>query len=514
MHVARLPRIAGMALALVFAGGCDFVVRASVDTTGGDPDSASLDSSISDDGRYVAFWSGANDLVRGDTNSKQDVFVRDLRTHHTVRASVDTAGGNANGDSFYPTISGDGRYVAFASRATDLVVDDGSAVEDIFVRDLQAGTTTRVTVDTAGGDADASTRHARISADGRHVVFASPASDLVSGDGNGLEDVFVRDLDAHTTVRASVDTTGGDPNGPSGSTGLFSPPAIDADGSRVVFYSAASDLVPADGNALSDMFVRDVSAGTTTRVSVDTAGGDANGRSDELGGRPSITGDGNVVAFASFASDLVVGDANGNAEDVFVRDLTTSTTTLVSGDTNGGSGPSISDDGRFVSFQTTQVWVHDRQTGSTAMASARYGRPANGISGAAALSADGRYVSFHTTANNLGVNDGNNAFDVYVRAVSMPTIESITPSSVARGTSATLTVTGTGFLPGSRARIAEGGVTVDSVTVISETELEVAVTVDPGASPGARTLVVWSDGTGPGPDAVTAAICAGCLTVT
>src|SRR6266567_2835102 len=102
MHVARLPRIAGLALVLVFAGGCDFVVRASVDTTGGDPDSASLD----------------------------------------------TGGSNANGDSFYPTISGDGRYVAFASRATDLVVSDGSAVEDIFVRDLQAGTTTRVTVDT------------------------------------------------------------------------------------------------------------------------------------------------------------------------------------------------------------------------------------------------------------------------------------------------------------------------------------------------------------------------------
>ena len=210
----------------------------------------------------------------------------------------------------------------------------------------------------------------------------------------------------------------------------------------------------------------------------------------------------------------MVGDANGNAADVFVRDLTTSTTTLASGATNGGSGPSISDDGRFVSFQTTQVWVHDRQTGSTAMASARSGRPANGISGAAALSADGRYVSFHTTANNLGVNDGNGDFDVYVRAVSMPKIESIAPSSVARGSSATLTVTGSGFLPGSRAQIAGGGVTVDAVTVISETELEVAITVDPGASPGARTLVVWSDGTGPGPGAVTYALCWDCLTVT
>jgi Tol biopolymer transport system component len=513
MRMARLPRMTGLVVVAMFAGGCDFIVRASVDRTGQDANAGSLDSSISSDGRYVAFWSRASDLVAGDGNGRQDVFVRDLRTKHTVRASVDTAGGDANGDSFYPTISGDGRYVAFASRATDLVAGDGSATEDIFVRDLRAGTTTRVTVDTGGGDANANTRHARISADGRHVAFASPASDIVTGDGNGLEDVFVRDLDAHTTVRASVDTAGGDPNGASGSTGLFSPPAIDADGSRVVFFSAASDLVPADGNGLSDMFVRDVSAGTTTRVSVDTAGGDANGRSDELGGRPSITGDGKIVAFASFASDLVAGDPNGAASDVFVRDLTTATTKLASADTGGGSGPSISDDGRLVAYQTTRVFVHDLQTGSTALASARTGRPANGISGAAAISADGRYVSFHTTANNLANNDGNSAFDVYVRAVWMPTIESIAPESVARGASVTLTVTGKGFLPGTQARVTEGGMTVDSVAVISETELEVTVTVDTDAAPGGRTLVVWTPGTGPGPDAVTHAVCGSCFSV-
>lgn len=506
--------MAGLALVAMFAGGCDFVVRASVDTSGHDANSSSLDSSISADGRYVAFWSGASDLVSGDGNGHQDVFVRDLRTKHTVRASVDTAGGDANGDSFYPTISGDGRYVAFASRATDLVAGDAGTTEDIFVRDLQAGTTTRVTVDTAGGDANGNTRHARISADGRHVVFASPASDLVSGDGNGAEDVFERDLDAGTTIRASVDTAGGDPNAGSGSTGGFSPPAIDADGSRVVFFSSASDLVPGDGNGLSDMFVRDLSAGTTTRVSVDTAGGDANGPSDAGGGRPSITGDGKVVAFASFAGDLVTGDTNGAGSDVFVRDLAAGTTTLASGDSHGGSGPSISDDGRLVSYQTTQVWVHDLQSGSTALASARYGRAANDISGAAALSADGRYVSFHTAASNLANNDGNGGFDVYVRAVSMPTIESISPTSVSPGSSVTLTVTGTGFLPGSKARIAEGGVTVGSVTVNSETELEVAISVDPSASSGPRTLVVWTDGTGPGPDAVTHAVCWDCLAVT
>jgi hypothetical protein len=382
------------------------------------------------------------------------------------------------------------------------------------VRDLQAKTTTLVTVDAAGGRADAGTEQARISPDGRHVVFASFASDLVSGDGNGANDVFVRDLDGHTTVRASVDTAGGDANGHSGLAPRFSPPAIDADGSRVVFFSDASDLVLGDGNGLSDMFVRDLSAGTTTRVSVDTAGGDANGPSDGGGGRPAITADGNIVAFASFASDLVIGDTNGAGSDVFVRDLRTRTTTLASGASQGGSGPSISDNGRLVSFQTTQVFVHDNVTGSTAIASAKFNRRANGISGAAALSADGRYVAFDTTADNLGIADGNGFFDVYVRAVSMPKIESVTPSSVAPGSSTTLTVIGKGFLPESRAQSVEAGVTIDSVTTISETEVHVAISVDPGASPGRHTLLVWSNGTGPGPGAVSFAICAGCLTVT
>ena len=170
----------GMLLVVVLAAGCDYVERASVDTSGGDPNGESFHPAISADGRYVAFWSSANDIVPGDSNGRQDVFVRDMRTNTTIRASVDTAGGNANGDSFYPTISGDGRYVAFASRATDLVAGDGSAAEDIFVRDLQSGTTTRVTVDTAGGDPNADTLTSGISADGRHVVFASAASDLVA----------------------------------------------------------------------------------------------------------------------------------------------------------------------------------------------------------------------------------------------------------------------------------------------------------------------------------------------
>ena len=512
---SRCSRIVILAAVALLAAGCDYVVRASVNTAGGSPNSDSLDPSISADGRYVVFWSGANDLVPGDNNGVNDVFRRDLLTNTTTRVSVDTAGGDANGESFYPTISADGRYVAFASSATDLVDDDGSALEDIFVRDLESGTTERATVDTAGGDPDGNTRHARISADGRHVVFSSPASDLVTGDGNNVDDVFVRDLDADATTRASVDTINGDPNGNSGSSGRFSPPAIDADGTRVVFFSDASDLVPMDGNGFSDIFVRDLTARTTTRVSVSLLGGDANGPSDAGNGRPGITGDGELVAFSSFASDLALGDGNGAGSDVFVRDLQHATTTLVSGATSGGAGASISDDGRFVAFQTTQIWVHDLQN------EPRRWRVRDSVvrrTASAAtlqLSADGRYVVFHTTASNL-VSGDPGAFDVYVRSMPMPTVSSVSPTTVASGSSAVLTVTGTGFLPGAGATASLftlPGVAVDSVTVISETELAVEVSVSAAAPSGPRSLLIWNPGTGPGAGATTFAGCHDCITV-
>jgi Tol biopolymer transport system component len=419
-----------------------FIARASVDTAGGDPNGASFNASVSGDGRYVAFWSSASDLVPGDANGVDDVFVRDLRARTTIRASVDTAGGNANGPSFFPSVSADGRYVAFASQANDLVPGDSGSSEDIFVRDLQAGTTSRVTLDSAGGSPDAGTRHAWISGGGQHVVFASPASDLVAGDGNGVEDVFVRDLLAGTTVRASVDTSGGDANGASGSTPVFVPSSISADGRYVEFFSEASDLVAGDGNGLSDVFVRDLQAGTSTRVNVDTTGGDPNGASDFTcsTGPQSISGDGRYVAFCSYASDLVLGDGNA-ISDVFVRDQLTGTTTRVSVDTTGGDPdvggsccPSISADGRHVAFQSLatdlvpddtnsalDVFVRDVQAATTTRVSADFlGREANGVSGIGSISADGRYVAFHSNASNLVAGDGNGTFDIYVRRVVTP----------------------------------------------------------------------------------------------
>jgi Tol biopolymer transport system component len=324
-------------------------VRASVDTEGGDADERSIEPSISADGRYVSFASFAGDLVQGDGEFYRDVFVRDLVTGTTVRASLDMGGGSPNGSSGESgtSISADGRYVAFESSASDLVPGDVGDNVDVFVRDLVAGTTIRVSVDIGGGDPNGHSSDPSISADGRYVAFESYASDLVPGDGNNDFDVFVWDLVAGTTVRASVDSGGGDPNGDSYS------PSISADGRYVAFRSNAPDLAQGDGNDEFDVFVRDLAAGTTIRASVDARGGDP----DHGSGNLSISADGRYVAFESEASDLVPEDGN-DIWDVFVRDVIAGFTVRVSvgvrgGDANGDSySPSISAEGQYVAFSS------------------------------------------------------------------------------------------------------------------------------------------------------------------
>ncbi len=405
--------------------------RVSVDTAGGDPDGVSWYSSISADGRYVAFDSDATDLVAGDGNGWGDVFVRDRQANTTTRVSVDTTGGDPDNRSLRPSISAEGRYVAFVSDASDLVAGDGNGWEDVFVRDRQTNTTTRVSVDTTGGDPDGPSWSPSISADGRYVAFESNATDLVVGDGNGVTDVFVRDRQTNTTTRVSVDTLGGDPDGWSQN------PSISADGRYVAFHSDASDLVLGDGNGTWDVFVRDLQTNTTTRVSVDTAGGDP----DNWSLRPSISAEGRYVAFMSNATDLVVGDGNG-VTDVFVRDRQTNTTTRVSVDTLGGDpdgwsqNPSISADGRYVAFISNatdlvlgdgngmdDVFVRDRQTNTTTRVSVdTAGGDPDSFSWYPSISADGRYVVFRSNASDLVVGDGNGWPDVFVRSRGDPAL--------------------------------------------------------------------------------------------
>jgi TolB protein len=515
----------------LLASGCAWITRANVDTGGGDPDAPGISTSVSADGRYVAFHSFASDLVPDDGNGTGDVFVRDLRIGITIRASVDIQGGDSNAVSFTPSISADGRYVAFDSNASDLVPDDGNQVRDVFVRDLHAGTTIRASLDMGGGDPNSESFEPSISASGRYVVFSSGANDLVPGDGTfglGTADVFVRDLEAGTTVRASVDDAGGDPDSLSVNV------SISSDGRYAAFASAATDLVPGDGNNTWDVFVRDMQAGTTVRASADMDGGDADGQSLLT----SISDDGGHVAFQSQASDLVPGDGDPNI-DIFVRDLRTGITVRASvdiggADANNSSGhPSLNDDGRYVAFHseatdlipvdgnaTIDVFVRDLQTGTTTRSSVDgFGREQSDGSLFASISGNGQYVGFISDSPNLVPGDGTggaNNPDVFVRAVRAPTVDAVTPPTIGRGTTATLTVTGSGFLADAQVSpeaFGPHGLTVNSVTVISETELEVSVTVDAAAPAGPRNVMVWNPGTGPGSFATGFGFCLGCLTV-
>ncbi|MEG4058914.1 calcium-binding protein [Microcoleus sp. Pol7_B2] len=406
------------------------ITRVSVDSAGNQGNQSSIFAgipSISPDGRFVAFISAASNLVPGDTNASDDIFVRDTLANTTIRVSVDSAGNQANSDSSIPFISADRRFVVFESNATNLVPGDTNNERDIFVRDLLTNTTTRVSVDSASNQANSGSYIASISADGRFVAFSSFASNLVPGDTNNTTDVFVRDTLANTTTRVSVDSAGNQANDVSYSY----LPSISADGRFVAFESNATNLVPGDTNDTGDIFVRDTLTNTTTRVSVDSAGNQGNGGSVEL----SMSADGRFVAFSSFATNLVPGDTN-DTSDIFVRDTLTNTTTRVSVDSAGnqgngvfGSSISISPDGRFVAFDSTasnlvpgdtnnerDIFVRDTLTNTTTRVSVgSAGNQGNNDSfGPLSISASGQRVAFVSTASNLVPGDTNNIPDVFV----------------------------------------------------------------------------------------------------
>src|SRR6476661_1437972 len=228
------------------------ITRVSVDSAGNPGNSYSLFPSISADGQFVAFGSMSTNLVPGDTNNSEDIFVRDLLTNTTTRVSVDSAGNPGNNKSGSPSISADGRFVAFLSNSTNLVPGDTNNNYDIFVRDLLTNTTTRVSVDSAGNPGNRDSYNPSISADGRFVAFSSDASNIVPGDTNNTGDIFVRDLLTNTTTRVSVDSAGNP-----GNSNSFSP-SISADGRKVAFSSLAANLVPGDTNNGPDVFVADI----------------------------------------------------------------------------------------------------------------------------------------------------------------------------------------------------------------------------------------------------------------
>ena len=237
----------------------------SVSSTGGQ---GSFDSggvtALSMDGRFVTFPSLASNFVLGDMNGFHDIYVRDRAAGTTLRVSLDSNGQEGSWGSYAPSISADGRFVAFHSESNLVPGDLGWT--DVFVRDVQLGITVRTSVTSQGGQAFGQSYPEKISTDSRFVVFNSEASNLVPGDTNGFWDTFVHDLQTGVTERVSVSSTGAQGN--SGGAGL----AISGDGRYVAFGNPASNLVQGDTNGKQDVFVRDRWLGQTTRVSVSSLG--------------------------------------------------------------------------------------------------------------------------------------------------------------------------------------------------------------------------------------------------
>lgn len=407
-------------------------IRCSVDSTGAQATGSSIAPAVSADGRFVAFESNATNLVPDDTNGMSDVFVQDVWTGETTRASVAPNGAESDRGGYSPAISGDGRYVAFQSFATNLVPGAVNGSLQIYVKDRTSGAVARASVDSAGTPANAHCMDPGLSADGRFVTFQTLANNLVPGDTNSHWDVFVHDLRTGITARASVGS-GGVESTEGGTHGRVS-----ADGRYVVFECIGDDLVPGDTNNVQDIFVHDLLLDLTARVSLNSVGAEAS----DWCRNGSISADGTVVVFESFASLLVLHDTN-QTWDVFARDLTTNETRAVSlrhgGDgqtANGASGtPSISPDGRYVAFQSEatdltgdgdsngapDVFVHDRSTGETVRASVdTCGGQASGASTLAAA-ANGGIVAFESRANDLVLDDTSPGFDVFAHRPSSGT---------------------------------------------------------------------------------------------
>ena len=411
--------------------------RVSVSSAGAQADRDTYAAAISADGRYVVLNSIARNLVPGDTNDASDVFVRNRVSGQTTRISVSTGGLQGNGSSDSAAMSANGRYVVFASTASNLVDGDTNHASDVFLHDQASGVTTRLSVSRSGRQANGPSAMPAISADGRYVAFQSFASNLVRGDTNGLTDAFVRDLATGKTTRVSLTSRGRQARCNIGYC-ESTEPVLSEHGRYVAFQSSATNLVRHDTNRLGDVFVRDRRTGKTMRMSVDSRGRQGGGdRTNNGSNAPAISGNGRYVVFHSADSNLVRGDTNG-VFDIFAHDRRTGRTTRVSVSSSGAQANheslgavSISSDGRYIAFtslasnlvagdanEITDVFLHDDAAGTTTLASlgqaGNQGDDASSATGVA-FSANDRYLAFSSWAANLVVGDTNIVADAFVR---------------------------------------------------------------------------------------------------
>ncbi len=433
--IAAVAMVATTLLAMsdgLAAPAAGFTELVSLASGGVQGDQDSELPSVSADGRFVAFASLSDNLVPGDTNGQSDIFVRDRLTGTTERVSVSSTGrqGDANSGLLNgmgsPSISADGRFVVFDSQATNLVKGDTNGASDVFIHDRVTGTTERVSVGPGGGQANGGSVQGTISRDGTRVAFTSSAANLVSGDTNFADDVFVRDLASGTTVRVSVATGGSEGNNSS-----FEPD-LDGNGHLVAFGSSASNLVANDNNDTVDVFVHDLDTGATQGISVVPG---AAGLVINHGDHGKISAGGRFVVFDTQASDIFP-DPNGLVQDVALFDRATGAYEVLSVNDAGqpgndtSSNPSISDDGRFVVFTSSasnlvpddtnfreDVFLRDRQAGTTARVSiGSHGEQGDLDSLAGGIDADGGVVVFWSDASTfVPETQSFFAYDVFVR---------------------------------------------------------------------------------------------------
>jgi Tol biopolymer transport system component len=321
----------------VQGGGITTLISLADDESQGNE--GSFSSAINGDGRYLLFTSKATNLVGGDTNNTKDVFLRDRDLGTTIRISIASNSAEANLQSYAMALSADGRIAAFESDASNLVANDTNNQRDIFIRDINSGLTERVSLSASGTQLMGRMEFNDMSTDGRYVVFTSNDASVVPNDTNGSEDVFVHDRITDTTSRVSVDASGTQGNSWS------SEGSISDDGRYIAFNSGASNLVPDDTNANGDVFIRDMLTGAVSRVLF-------NGIQLEGGTYwPRISGNGQFVVYHSW-DDLVSNDRNEET-DIYLYDRQNGSTELVSvGGNQAGSGyyPAISADGQTIAF--------------------------------------------------------------------------------------------------------------------------------------------------------------------
>ncbi len=393
--------------------------RVSRSAAGVQANGTSFAGSVSASGRFVVFSSTASNLVPGDTNHVSDVFVRDRLRGTVRRISVSSAGAQANGQSDQPGISAGGRFVVFTSAASNLVAGDTNAGVDVFIRDRATSTTRRVSVATGGIQANGGSGNPEISADGHFVVYTSEATNLVPGDTNGVQDAFLWSSASSTTTRVGVQ-----------GNGTTWDAYVSGHGNFVAFTSSATNLVPQDTNGAMDAFLWSRQTGVVRRIDVSPSGAQV-GKGAVVS---AISANGGYVLIGSASANLVTGDRNGHS-DAFVWSRATGRMQLVTRASDGREqngdvfAASISAHGRYVVFVSDatnltphktsnrqDVYVRDRTQGTTTLVSiAASGARANGPSARPQVSDGARWVLFDSQATNLVPGDTNRDQDVFMR---------------------------------------------------------------------------------------------------